>query len=102
MGDPVITTDTRLLRLGDSDNVLISRTSIPAGTVLVVDGVTVTTDADLRVGFKVAAADLEPGTVVRRLGVPIGQITQQVRRGELVHTHNLASQYIRTHARGEA
>ncbi len=102
MGDPVTTTDDRLLRLGGDDNVLISRTSIPAGTTLVVDGATVTTDADLQVGFKVAATDLEPGTVVRRLGVPIGQTTQRVGRGELVHTHNLTSQYMRTHARGEA
>lgn len=102
MGDPVTATDARLLRLGDADNILIARESIAAGTKLLVDGVAVVTDADLRMGFKVAAADLEPDTVVLRLGVPIGRTTRRVCRGELVHTHNLASQYMRTHARGEA
>jgi hypothetical protein len=29
-------------------------------------------------------------------------VTQPVRAGELVHTHNLASMYLRTHERGEA
>lgn len=102
MGHPVTATDERLLRLGDRDNILVARESIPAGTELLVEGVTAVTDADLHVGFKVAATDLEPGELVLRLGVPIGKTTRGIPRGALVHTHNLASQYLRTHARGEA
>lgn len=105
MGDPVNGadgTDPRLLRLAAGDNVLIARQPLPAGSAILVGGVTVNTDADLGVGFKVAAHDLAPDVAVIRLGVPIGRTTAAIARGELVHTHNLASQYMRTHARGEA
>jgi hypothetical protein len=95
-------TDGRLLRLGEGDNILIARVAIPAGTPLRIGGVTVETDADLGVGFKVAASDLDQDMIVLRIGVPIGKTTHPIRRGALVHTHNLASQYLRTHARGEA
>ena len=37
-----------------------------------------------------------------RYSMPIGRTTGAVARGELVHTHNLESLYMRTHARGEA
>ena len=56
----------------------------------------------LPLGFKVAAQDLAEGTGAIRYGMPIGRTTAVVRRGEMVHTHNLESLYMRTHARGEA
>jgi hypothetical protein len=40
--------------------------------------------------------------VAIRLGMPIGRATAPIRQGELLHTHNLASLYMRTHGRGEA
>lgn len=40
---------------------------------------------------KVALNDLALGSVVVKYGNPIGEVTAQVRRGEHVHTHNLAS-----------
>ena len=94
-------TDPRLLLLADGDNVLITTTSIRAGEALRVDGHPVDLATDVALGFKVAAADLAEGTTVVRLGMPIGRTTADVARGEVVHTHNLESLYMRTHARGE-
>jgi hypothetical protein len=94
--------DPRLLRLANGDNVLIVISAIAAGEPLLVDGVTVETPVPLPLGFKVAAGDLAEGTEAIRYGMPIGLTTRAVSRGELVHTHNLASIYMRTHARGEA
>jgi len=94
--------DGRLLRLAEGDNVLIVARSIRAGEALTVAGTQITVSAALPIGFKVAATDLQPGDVAIRLGMPIGRVTQAIRRGELVHTHNLASLYMRTHERGEA
>lgn len=104
MARPVSTapSDPRLLRLADGDNVLIVISAIGAGQRFLVEGVTVEATAPLPLGFKVAAHDLEEGCAAIRYGMPIGRTTRTVARGELVHTHNLASTYMRTHARGEA
>jgi hypothetical protein len=100
---PLNTTDTdhRLLRLAEGDNVLIVTAPVAAGETLLLGGVTVLSATDLALGFKVAGADLEAGTVAVRFGMPIGRITASVACGQLVHTHNLQSLYMRTHARGE-
>ena len=95
-------TDPRLLQLAEGDNVLITTMSIPAGEELLVDGHAVELASAVSLGFKVAATDLEEGTVAVRFGMPIGRTTTAVSRGDVVHTHNLESLYMRTHARGEA
>jgi altronate dehydratase small subunit len=94
-------TDPRLLLLAEGDNVLITTTSIRAGELLLVDGHRVALEADVALGFKIAAHDLAEGTTAIRLGTPIGRATTDIARGEVIHTHNLESLYLRTHARGE-
>ena len=94
-------TDPRLLLLAEGDNVLITTTSIRAGEELLVDGHAVELATDVALGFKVAAVDLAEGTTAVRLSTPIGRTTTDVSRGEVIHTHNLESLYLRTHARGE-
>lgn len=93
--------DRRLLRLAEGDNVLIVTAPITAHEPFAIDGGSTTSATDLAVGFKVAAVDLAEGTVAMRFGMPIGRTTAAVGRGQLVHTHNLESLYMRTHARGE-
>lgn len=105
MARPVSTitgSDARLLRLADGDNVLIATTTIPAGEPFRVEDAVVQSPVAIPLGFKVAATDLAEGTVAVRYGMPIGRTTAAVGRGEMVHTHNLESLYMRTHARGEA
>jgi len=94
--------DPRLLRLAEGDNVLIVTALIAAGEPFLVGGEVVRSPTPLPLGFKVAAHDLPEGTVAIRYSMPIGRTTGAVARGELVHTHNLESLYMRTHARGEA
>jgi hypothetical protein len=94
-------TDPRLLLLAEGDNVLITTTSVRAGESLMIDGHPVELAVDLALGFKIAATDLAEGATAVRLGMPIGRTTADVARGEVIHTHNLESLYLRTHARGE-
>jgi altronate hydrolase len=93
--------DPRLLRLGAGDNVLIATSPIPRGSTFVVNGHTVIADDDVPTGFKVAATNLTAGELAIRLGTPIGRTTRDIGVGQIVHTHNLASLYLRTHGRGE-
>lgn len=104
MARPVSTdtaSDRRLMRVAQGDNVLIVTAAIEPGERFLVEGQPVAAASALKLGFKVAAADLEPGTTALRSGAPIGRTTAAVGRGQLVHTHNLESLYMRTHARGE-
>jgi len=105
MARPVDTgsaSDPRLLRLADGDNVLIVTVGIAAGDPYRIGGHVHQSPMPLPLGFKVAAEDLAEGTAAVRYGMPIGRATCAIARGELVHTHNLESLYMRTHARGEA
>jgi hypothetical protein len=93
----------QLLRLREADDVLIAARPIAAGEPLQLGaGAEVAAAADIPTGFKVAARDLAAGEIVHRLGMPIGRATVPIGRGEVVHVHNLESQYLRTHRRGEA
>jgi len=94
--------DPRLLRLGQGDNVLIVIRPIRLGEQFRIDEIELAAAVTLPIGFKVAAVDFAEGDVALRLGMPIGRATAAIRTGELVHTHNLASMYMRTHERGEA
>jgi len=46
---------------------------------------------DVPAGHKIALRDIPKGTAVVKYGYPIGVATADVRAGEFVHTHNLAS-----------
>ena len=58
---------------------------IPGGGEAVVSLVT-----DIPLGHKLALSDIACGAEVLKYGVPIGCATQDIRRGEHVHTQNLA------------
>lgn len=46
---------------------------------------------DVPAGHKIALVDIPKGTAVVKYGYPIGIATADIRAGEFVHTHNLAS-----------
>ena len=49
----------------------------------------VTSNADIPLGHKIALVDLEVGDMLVKYGVEVGKITQNVKVGDWVHTHNL-------------
>ncbi|MBP5606655.1 MAG: altronate dehydratase [Lachnospiraceae bacterium] len=46
---------------------------------------------DTRTGHKTATADISQGALVIKYGYPIGHTTQDIKKGELVHTHNMTT-----------
>ena len=75
-----------LIRLHDSDGVLIARTTLLPGEA-VLPGVPAL--ERVPAGHKVAVRDHQPGEAVRRYGQVIGVATAPIRAGCHVHTHNL-------------
>ena len=66
------------------------------------EGVPVRVAADTAFGHKVAARRLEAGELVRKCGAVIGRTTAPVGAGELLHLHNLSSNYLAAHLVGGA
>ena len=90
------TNDPRLLKLAPEDNVAAATTTIEAGESIPLDGRPVTVPVRVPTGHKVAVIPIAAGEKVIKYGAPIGSATQDVRPGEYVHTHNLASDYLPT------
>lgn len=90
----------RLLLMAPEDNCLIARTPLVAGEVLAIDGADVAVPEDIPLGYKVARTALRPGDKVLRYGALIGSVTAEVAAGAMLHTHNLASDYLPTYTLG--
>ena len=92
--------DRRLLLLSEDDNVVVTCDSLKSGDAVTLDGDTVTLRADAPLGFKLARRDLAPGDKVLKYGAIIGSATAAIQRGDVVHLHNMRSDYLPTYAHG--
>lgn len=77
------------VRLSSVDSVAVCVRAVPKGST--VHPLDVVALDDIPAGHKIALADVDTGAVVLKYGQPIGVATRAIRRGEHVHTHNLAS-----------
>ena len=91
--------DVRLMQLDPQDNVLVATASIPAGAVLEVDGRRVSVAAEIPLGFKVAARAIAAGEKILKYRAAIGSATRAIAAGEVVHLHNMKSDYLPTYTR---
>jgi hypothetical protein len=90
--------EPRLLLLAEEDNVVVARTNLKRGDVVNMDGASVTLSADAPLGFKIARVDLAPGDKVLKYGAVIGSATAPIARGDVVHLHNMKSDYLPTYS----
>ena len=86
--------DPRVIRLDAADNVIVTAAAIAEGETLLVDSRPLTVAQPVPIGHKVAARPIAAGEKVVKYGAPIGSATQSIRAGQLVHTHNLRSDYL--------
>jgi altronate dehydratase small subunit len=91
----------RFLRIHPADNVLTVTVAIPEGDSYTVADTPCTATRLIPVGFKVAAGPISANAKVIKYGVSIGTATQDIACGEVIHTHNLRSDYLPTHRRGD-
>jgi len=91
------TTDARLLQLSPQDNVLAAARPIEAGEIIVIAGQHITTHERIPTGFKVAARAIRAGEKILKWGAPIGSATRDIAAGQIVHVHNMKSDYLPTY-----
>jgi hypothetical protein len=90
-------TDSRLLFLNPRDNVCTAITPIPSGTTLRIHGCDVLVEQNIPLGFKVAGGNIATRESIMKYGVSIGSATRDIVLGELVHLHNMKSDYLPTY-----
>ena len=89
--------DRRLMTLAAEDNVCVACTHLPAGTSVLVEGMTVTLRQPIELGHKLARCAIAPGQPIVKYGARIGSATAPIAPGDHVHTHNMKSDYIPTY-----
>ena len=86
-----------LLVLLPTDPIAVAVRDIEAGEVVdLPGGGQVTAHVRVPFGFKIAIRDIAAEEKVYKYGVPIGTASAAIAAGELVHLHNLRSDYIAT------
>ncbi|MGK6355827.1 UxaA family hydrolase [Sphingomonas sp. DT-207] len=82
---------TNALRIHADDHVATLLEPVSAGDSVTADGVDITASADIPKGHKIALTDVARGADVVKFGFPIGRATADIRVGDHVHVHNLAT-----------
>jgi altronate hydrolase len=88
----------KILRIHPSDNVAVALQALQAGQAVEEE---ITALSDIAAGHKIALRAIRSGEAVIKYGYPIGIATCDIRRGEDVHSHNLASAMAATQQRGD-
>ena len=90
----------KLIRIHPADHVAVAIETIEPRTDLRIGELMVTACQQIPSGHKVALLPIRRGENVIKYGASIGSATRDIRPGDYVHTHNLASDYLPTFTRG--
>ena len=77
------------IHISPIDNVVVALHPIAKGTLVEVDGLSVTALEDIPQGHKMAVAPIKQGENVIKYGFPIGHATADAQPGTWMHTHNV-------------
>lgn len=77
------------IKICGDDNVCVALTDIRKGTVIACDGERIELSEDILRGHKIALTDITQNENVIKYGFPIGHAVSFIRKGSLVHTHNI-------------
>lgn len=82
---------TPYIYINDADNVATALQPIAEGTLMNTAKGEVTLLSDIPTGHKFALCDIRKNESIVKYGIEIGHATEDIRKGEWVHTHNIKS-----------
>jgi altronate dehydratase small subunit len=84
----------KALLLHAKDNCAVALMDILQGDTVAYDAGEIVATADIALGHKISIADIPKDGKIFKYGAIIGSATEAIRRGDHIHTQNLASDYI--------
>ncbi|PRX28278.1 D-altronate dehydratase [Orenia metallireducens] len=81
--------EANVLVINEQDNIAIALDDIKEGMNVNIDDEVFKARDDIPTGHKVALRDISKGENIIRYGYPIGVLTEDIKQGQWVHTHNL-------------
>lgn len=87
-------TDKRLMLLNDDDNVLMVIQPLMQAEIIWLNSKQVRLEQDVKMGFKLARNSIKKGAKILKYGYVIGVAVEPIEHGEIVHFHNIASNYL--------
>lgn len=80
-----------LIRVNAGDNVAVAARDLEKGSHMALGECEITVLQDIPVGHKLALQDMEAGGKIIKYGSVIGNATCSIKKGEWVHSHNMAT-----------
>jgi altronate dehydratase small subunit len=84
--------------INDKDNVITALADMAAGEEVKVrrngKEMIYRCNQDIPFGHKIAIENIKKGDKIIKYGEPIGSATQDIRKGDWVHTHNVRDDYV--------
>jgi len=77
------------------DNSATALIDISKNTELRINEIFIKINHNIPMGHKIALEDIKKGELVKKYGHSIGITTEEIKRGDWIHTHNLTSQYLK-------
>lgn len=87
----------KLIQLDSRDNVLVARQAIAKGEIIAISNSSYEIKQTINLGFKLALKRIESGEKIIKYGTPIGSATTLILPGEMIHVHNMKSDYVPTY-----
>lgn len=87
----------KLIQLDLQDNILVARQEIRKDEHIAILGKEIKIKQTIKLGFKVASRKINIDEKIIKYGIPIGSATAEILQGEIVHVHNMKSDYSPTY-----
>jgi len=81
--------------MNPDDNCVTALEDISKGSQIQIRESSIIINQNILLGHKIALEDIREGDLVKKYGHTIGVATENINKGDWIHTHNLTSQYLK-------
>lgn len=85
----------KFIIMNPDDNCATALEDISKDSRVQIREISIFINQNIPLGHKIALADIRKGDLVKKYGQPIGIATEDIKKGDWIHTHNLTSQYLK-------
>ena len=86
---------TKYIVMNEIDNCATALVDINKDEEFHISGNNITINEKIPLGHKFALSDIKAGELVKKYGQTIGIATEDIQKGDWIHTHNIMSQYLK-------